>query len=142
MVEFAFSLGIFLAVTVGIIFVCMALLAYEYADFASREATRWASVRGSDCVGMPNCDADQTAIQNYVRGLNYPVVIAGDITVNVTWLQANGTRPQTWTACSGQCNARGNEVQVQVSYPFLMAIPFVASNTLNISSTSTMVISQ
>ena len=40
LLEFAFSLGIFLAVTFGIIFVCLTLFTYEYLNFAAREAAR------------------------------------------------------------------------------------------------------
>jgi len=145
LVEFAISLGIFLAVTLGIIYLCIALFIYEYVDFASREAARWASVRGADCSAsssMPGCGADQSTIQTYVQGLNYPIVNPSNVTVSVTWLNANGTNPETWSPCGGQCNARGNEVQVTVSYPYLLDIPFTGSHSLNLSSTSTMVISQ
>ena len=145
LVEFAISLGIFLAVTVGIMLLCMALYTYEYVDFASREAARWASVRGADCSSsssMPGCGADQSTIQTYVQGLNYPIVNPSNVTVDVTWEAANNTNPQSWTPCSGQCNARGNEVQVTVKYPYLLAIPFVGNQNFTINSTSTMVISQ
>lgn len=149
LVEFAISLGIFLAVTLGIMLLCMALYTYEYVDFASREATRWASVRGADCSSsssMPGCGADKTAIQTYVQKLNYPIVNPSNVTVDVTWLSANGTNPQTWSTCgtspSGGCDDRGNEVQVTVNYPYLLDIPFAGSHNFTINSTTTLVISQ
>jgi Flp pilus assembly protein TadG len=147
LIEFAFSLGIFLALTLGIIYVCIALFTYEYLDFASREAVRWASVRGTDCsqssTTMTDCDAGLTEITQYVKGLNYPVINPNNLTVSVTWLKANGTSPQTWTACTSGCNDRGDEVQVTVSYPaFPLDIPFAGNQSINMSSTATMVISQ
>ncbi|MGC8548077.1 MAG: TadE/TadG family type IV pilus assembly protein [Acidobacteriaceae bacterium] len=151
MVEFAISVGIFFAVTVGLLILCLALFTYEYVDFASQEAVRWAAVRGSKCLStptsstMPDCPVTGSSdIQTYVQGLSYPVVTPGKISVRATWLQSNHTNPETWTTCgSTVCNAPGNEVQVTVSYPFNFGIdiPFVGSFTPNIASTSTMVIS-
>lgn len=147
LIEFAFSLGIFLAATIGILILCMALFSYEYVDFASREAVRWAAVRGSQCINMPTCGANQAAITTYVQGLNYPIINPNNLTVTATWLQAtfnqNNTPPTTtWAACASQCNAPGNEVRVTISYPFSFGIPFVGNFAPTVSSTSQMVISQ
>lgn len=154
LLEFALSLGIFLAATLGLIFLCLALFTYEYVNFASQKAARWAAVRGADCSAdsstMPGCNADTADIQNYVRGLNYPIVTPGNIAVTATWYQVTYTvnsagtgETASWTSCGVvQCNAPGNEVQVNVSYPYTLAIPFAGSHTFTISSTSTMVIAQ
>jgi Flp pilus assembly protein TadG len=150
LVEFAFSLGIFLAVTIGIIMLCMALFTYEYVDFAAREATRWAIVRGNQCSisssSMKYCDATSTDIQTYVQGLNYPLINTNKIQATAQWLQVSYSKTSppvaSWTLCSDQCNSPGNEVQVLVSYPYTMTIPFAGSYSFTISSSSTMVISQ
>ncbi len=149
LVEFAFSLGIFLAVTIGIIMLCMALFTYEYVDFAAREAARWAIVRGNQCSStssMPGCDATSSDIQTYVQDLNYPLINTNNIQATAQWLQVSYSTAippvASWTLCSNQCNSPGNEVQVLVSYPYTMTIPFAGSYSFTISSSSTMVISQ
>lgn len=171
LLEFAFSLGIFLMTTLGIVYLCMALFSYEYVDFAAREGVRWAMVRGSDCYlssSMPGCDSSanesasqitqsQTDIQNYVKGLNYPIIDPTKLTnnINVAWLSetnvtdSSGNTYATWTACTPSsppsgtvCNQPGNEVQVTVSYPISFTIPFFGNFTPTVSSTSRMVISQ
>lgn len=144
LLEFAFSFGIFVAATVGIMILCIALFTYEYVDFASSEAARWASVRGNKCVDMPNCNADSTAIQTYVQGLNYPIVNPSNLKVTATWSSVtyDSNNVATWTACASQCNSPGNDVQVTVTYPYNLDIPFAGDHALNISSTSTLVISQ
>jgi Flp pilus assembly protein TadG len=152
LVEFAFSFGIFIAITFGILVLCWALFTYEYVDFAAREAARWAIVRGGECSltsSMPGCPADQTAISNYVKTLNYPLIDTNNLTVTAGWYQANTYYPSpgsptTWSYCLAGliCNHPGNEVQVTVSYNFAYGIPFFGDFTPTVSSTSTMVISQ
>lgn len=156
LVEFAISLGIFLAVTIGIVFLCVALFTYEYVDYASREAVRWASVRGADCYlstqTMPGCTSAQgasiTDIQNYVKSLDFPLINTDSSVLKVTpsWSQASTTVPVTWTPCGPGtvCNARGNQVQVTVTYTFNLglSIPFVGPFTPTVSSSSQMVIAQ
>jgi hypothetical protein len=53
--------------------------------------------------------------------------------------------PTTGAACTPSatpCNNPGNLVQVTVAYKFLLSIPAVKASTINMSSTSEMVISQ
>ena len=50
LVESALSLGIVIAVLIGIIELTIALYCYNYVAYAAREATRWAMVRGSTCT--------------------------------------------------------------------------------------------
>lgn len=158
LVEFAISLGIFLAITVGLLILCTALFTYEYVDFAAREAARWAAVRGSDChlstSTMPGCTtvtgASPTDIENYVKSLGFPIVNPSNLTVTVNWREltydTSVTPPVTsWGTCTtAPCNQPGDAVQVTVSYPFNLgvSIPFIGSFTPTVSSTSQMVISQ
>lgn len=171
LVEFTIALGIFFALTIGILVVCMGVFTYEYVNFAAREAVRWAAVRGSECYlsshTMPGCSsssgASKTDIQQYVVGLNYPLInpktlsANGYSNINVAWLYntKHGSPPTayaSWVACppsagllQGQaCNDPGDAVQVSVSYPFTQGvyIPFVGSFTPIVSSTSQIVISQ
>ena len=164
LLEFAFSLGIFLLITFGIMYICMALFAYEYVDFAAREGARWAIVRGSDCYlssSMPGCDssANESAkqiaqsaqdIENYVTGLNYPIVNPSQLHVSVQWYSFSYVNDTAqWTACDNAnppdgtvCNQPGNEVQVTASYPLNFNIPLFGKFSPTISNSSQMVISQ
>jgi Flp pilus assembly protein TadG len=142
LVEFALSVLILMAILFGIIETCFGLYACNYVSDAAREATRYAIVRGSSCTGMPDCGATQAQIQTYVSSLTYPGINTSNVTVTVTWLSLNSTPPTAWTACAGQCNAPGNAVQVQVTYPFALNIPSWKKSTVNLNSTSQAVISQ
>lgn len=158
MVEFALSFAIFTMVSVGIMILCMALFTYEYVDYASREAARWAMVRGANCSAlvssMPGCPADETAILNYVQNMNFPLIDKTKLTtstVQATWWQLNeGTNSTTgaayayWSSCGSSpdgCSGPGDQVQVTISYPFSMSIPFFGSFSPYVSSSSQMAIS-
>lgn len=152
-VEFALSVGIYLALTFGVLAVCWALFTYEDVDYAARQAVRWASVRGSQCVyssNMPDCDASGTDIRNFVTQLNYPMIDSANLTVSVKWLAVTYTANPvaglppiaSWSPCSGQCNTPGNEVQVTVSYNSGLDIPLISTFAPQVTSTSAMVISQ
>ena len=149
LLEFALSISIFLAVTFGIMILCMSLFTYEYVDFAAREAVRWAAVRGSDCslnsTTMPDCNASGDQITAYVQSLKYPIVNPANVKVNSVWLKPNASPPTAWTACTSSdstCNAPGDAVKVTVSYQYNFDIPFAGNHPLNLSSTAQMVISQ
>lgn len=142
LVEAAISFGILMSVLIGTFEMCLALYSYHYVSYTAREATRYAIVRGSSsCNNNPNltnCNATSAEIQTWVRGLTFPVINTNNLTVNTTW-------PTTGTACypsSSPCNNPGNLVNVVVTYKFPLGIPFFGSGTLNLSSTSQMVISQ
>lgn len=100
-------------------------------------------VRGSTCTGLTSCNATASQVQAYVQGLNYPIVQPSRLAVTSTWMSRATLTPASWTTCSTTpCNVPGNEVQVQVAYPFTMDIPIVGQISLNLHSTSSMVISQ
>lgn len=162
LVEFALSLGIFLAVTIGIVYVCLALFTYEYVDFAARETARWAAVRGADCYlssqNMPGCTtaagATPTDIQNHVKNLGYPIVNPNNLNVSVSWLSksADANNNAIWVACTppsplpaqgNGCNDPGDAVRVTITDPnYGLAIPFMGNHVIQIGSTVQMVISQ
>ena len=151
LVEMALSCLILMPMLFGIFQLSIGLYCYHYAADAAREATRWAIVRGANCTGNFNstyCSptdglstgADNNDIAQYVRTLGYPY--SGSLTTSTKWCTESGT-PATWTSCStSQNNSIGNQVQVTVSYAFPLVIPFVRTNTLNISSISSMTIVQ
>ena len=150
LVETAVACTILLAVLVGIFKMSMGAYIAHSVSEAAREATRYAIVRGSNCVNLTGCGASNSDIQTFVRGLGFPGIKASKLVTATTWYNvsmdttktpASATLAMCGTAPAG-CNAPGNQVQVQVSYLFSFAIPKYGSKTLTLTSTSAMVISQ
>lgn len=136
------SLVLLLMLFIAIFEICLALYASHFVADAAREASRYAVVRGSSsCTNSPNltnCDVTADQIQIWVRNLGYPGINPQNLTVTTTW-------PSTGSDCypsSSPCNNPGNPVSVQVTYAFPLNIPFWKSATINLSSTSQMVISE
>jgi hypothetical protein len=152
LVEMALVSAIMLSLLFGVIQVCLALYAYNFVCEAAREATRYAMVRGeSSCLiapSFPNCNLNPTTagntVQDFARSLGYPGLNANNLTATATWWSPTGTQPESWTtACTAAtCNAKGHMVEVQVNYAFPLNIPFWKNSTLNLGSTSEMMISE
>lgn len=147
-VEMAVASAVFLAAVFGIVEACWALYAYNFVNEAAREATRYAIVRGGT-YSPNNCTAPGPAtcvaqagntgdIAQYVQSLAYPGIDTTKLTVTTTWPGTVGP------VCTAPCvnNQQGNLVQVMVSYPFSLNVPFVPAATFTVSSTSQLVISQ
>jgi Flp pilus assembly protein TadG len=146
-VEMALSCTVLFALLIGICQLSIGLYSYQFCSDAARQATRWAMVRGSTCkINTPNqtkCNASATDISSYVKGLGYTGIASSSITVTTTWCAASSSTPTTWSTCSsGTTNAPGNLVKVVVSYPLSIQIPFAPKLSLNLGSTSQMVVSQ
>jgi Flp pilus assembly protein TadG len=142
LVEFAVSASLVFIVLFGIIQSCLALYTYNYVSDAARVATRYASVRGQRCSGMPDCGIDNSGIQTLLRGLKYPGIDPNNLATTTTWFSASANPPTTWTSCgAAQCNAPQNAVQVTVTYAFPLHIPYWNNATVSIGSTSQEVIS-
>lgn len=153
MVEMAIASVVLLMMLFGVIVLSLSFYTYNYVSDAAREASRWAIVRGSQCSantpGLDHCGAGQTEIQNYVSSLSYPGIDPSKLTVTANWYSPNyGNGATTWTLCDSKANpcttpnGQGYQVQVTVGYRFPLSIPFWKATTLNVSSTSSMVISQ
>lgn len=152
MVEMAFACTVLVAFMFGI---CQTTLALYYGHFcsdAARQATRYAMVRGStSCTNTPNltnCNATGDQIKTWVRGLGYPAVVSTNVSVTTSWYTASTTEPAkgsttTWALCTtGTCNKPGNLVKVVVGYPVAYSVPFGPTLSLNLTSTSQLLISQ
>jgi Flp pilus assembly protein TadG len=131
-VEFALASVILFTLVFGVMAICLALYSYNVVSEAAREATRYAIVRGSACNSFPNCKVTSDQLNTYVRGLGFPLI-------NVNPLSPTLTAVASWP--NGNNNPQ-SPVQVTVTYKFPLAIPFMPSRTLNMSSTSQMIISQ
>jgi Flp pilus assembly protein TadG len=128
MLEFTVIAVLLLTLVFGIIDFGRALYTYHCISYAAHAATRWASVRGSNCTDS-GCPATPTTIQNYVQQqLAIGIANPTSITVNTTWQSGN--------------NIPGNWVRVQVQYNFQFLLPFLPANLIHMASTSQMVISQ
>ena len=167
-VEFALVLTFILGpMLFGIMDMSRALFAYHFVSEAAREACRYAMVRGSTWSGKGacasttayECDATAANITSYVQG-TVPMGIrvssastyatcpaaapstAGQLSVCTQW---PGTYPGTGTCSStSPGNNPGCYVEVQVQYLFKFTLPFISKNlsTINLQSTSEMVIQQ
>lgn len=129
-VETALSFIVLLTMIFGILLISLALYTYNFIADAAREGTRYAMVRGSTCQGFASaCPATASNVQTYVKGLGFPGIDPAAMTVTTTWPVGNSNIP-------------GNPVRVTVQYNFPLAIPFLTARTLNLTSSSQMVISQ
>jgi len=124
MIEFAVTLPILFALIFCFMETCMALYTYEMISDSAREGTRYAMVRGASCpsTAHPTCEATATQVNTYVSGLGWPNVGGGAVTPNTTYPD-------------GDENV-GSHVQVTVSYAFKIAMPFVPTKSISLSSTS------
>ena len=155
LVEMGFALVGVLSMLFGIFELSMALYSYHFVSEAAREASRFAMVRGSQCAANFSASycsptdgqttgADGGDISHYVNSLGYP--FANKLTATTTWLtpsqDAKGN--EIWTGCGNGagCKNPGSQVQVTVSYPFPLNVPFLKTYTINLASTSSVVISQ
>lgn len=157
LVETGLGMTVYLAFFFAVIQFSYGLYVYNTINEVSREATRWAVVRGTECgrnMSASFCSpyaANSTGavgsdIQNYVQSIGFPGMNKSLITVSTNWYTASTSTPTagnpvTWSLCkSSSCNQPGSQVQVTVSYPVPLPIPFWKNLTLNVSSTSQMVV--
>lgn len=136
MVEFAISSLVTLMVIFGILECSLLLYTYHTVSNAARQASRWAIVRGSDCVAS-TCPADANSVKSYVL-TQVPLLDTAQVNVTTTWSSSNDC---TVTSTSGPAGP-GCIVAVQVSYPFQLHLPFIPISAMTISSTSQMVMSE
>jgi Flp pilus assembly protein TadG len=158
LVEMTLSCLVLIPVLFGIVQLSIGLYCYHYAADAAREASRWAMVRGSTCNTNFNAaycspsdgngtGATQNDISTYVTGLGYPY--SGHLVTNVQWcpvvVTAGPPATSSWPTCSttqAGNNTPGNQVQVQITYAYPLVVPLAGTYTINLHSTSSMVIVQ
>ena len=132
--EFAIVSTIVMALILGIEEFGRALYTYHLVSNAARIGTRYAIVRGTDCVQtLAGCSAATSSqIQTYVRSVS-PMVDSNNLEVTASWSKG----PSCVDAGGAGCL-----VAVQASYTFTSPIPLLNMASIPMSSTSTMVISQ
>ncbi len=133
LVEFAIASTVTLMMIFGIIDYGRGLYTYHLVSNAARAGSRYAIVRGSACT-VAGCPATSDQIQTFVRGLA-PGVDPAQLTVTTSW-------PGNAAGCAGGANDPGCPVTVTVAYPFKFLVRLMPSFTMQMTSASTMVISQ
>lgn len=136
MPETAIVMAVLLAVMFGIIDFGRALYTYGFVAQSAREGARFAIVRGSQCdsTKVSPCPASSSDVQTYVRGLSIGATNASNISATLTWPSCPGAVTGT--------NSPGCVAKVTVTYPFAFIAPFVSTGSINLTSSSQMVISQ
>jgi Flp pilus assembly protein TadG len=122
MAEFSLVATAALIMIFALINCSLVIYDYNFVSYAAREATRYAAVRGSSS----SSPANNTNITNYVIG-EAAGLDPSKVSVSTTW---------------SPNNSPGSAVEVQVQYPFTLSIPFLVNSTVNLSSTSQLVITQ
>lgn len=149
LVEFAVVAIVLFTCIFGIMDCSRALYAYHFTSYAAREATRYATVRGStwgsSCSSATalNCglsSSNANILQSYIQSITPAGINPSSLTVTSTW---PGTAP-SGSACN---TARGNNspgclVEVQVSYSFNYITVLLPTTTLVMKSTSEVTILQ
>jgi len=164
LVEFAFALPLTLMLLIGILEFSRALYAYHFVSYAARASTRWASVRGSNCLKLTGgCPAAGSDIFAFVRGIAPPglyvasnsgctTTTVGCLTINCPTC-SNSSKDFIWPGTSpsstaSDCtsggtyppNSPGCVVVVQVEYTWSPGVPLIPY-TLVLTSTSQYTIS-
>jgi Flp pilus assembly protein TadG len=136
LVEFALVVPIFLLLLLAVIEFGRFILAYEAANHAVREGTRYAIVHGYYSIApagpspaspdnaCPPTTVSTTAVSNVVQQNAYTLPPA--TTIAVCW--PDGT------------NLRGNRVSVSADFPFRVLFPLVPLPPLTIHAESTLVV--
>jgi Flp pilus assembly protein TadG len=137
LVEQALVLTFLLAVLFGIIDFGRALYTYHFVSNAAREATRWASVRGTKSQ-LPGSPVGQPDVQAFVANVAGMGLDPTKITTTATWTPA----PYDAGGCKGAVNSPGCLVEVQVKYQYTFMFPFLPASPFTMQSTSQMIISQ
>jgi len=90
------------------------------------------------------CQASPTDIANYVANRDFPGIGIKASDVCVEYFPSSSLPASATQTCNPNSspNAAGDIVQVTISYPFSIPLPFLANYTWNLISTSQMVIAQ
>jgi Flp pilus assembly protein TadG len=130
LIEFSATLGVMFTFVYVLMQICMALYTYGMISECAREATRWASVRGSTCKtsGGSSCTATTTTVANYAKGLGFPNIGGSALNPVASYPDTN--------------EAPGSRVKVTITYPYTVNLPFVPKQTLSLQVSSEMYILQ
>ena len=155
MIEFAVSIIVLFMLVFGVVGIAMAFYTYEVMNQYARDASRYAIVHGNGCNSPINgncsiatsctgggtsftCSDADSALKTYLNHQIYPGINGTQLQVTTTYTHAPGLT----TCFATNCNGAGDQVTVDVAYPYLYNIPFIPSRLITMHGASTMVISQ
>lgn len=161
--EYAMVFMIFLGLIFGISGFGHALFVYHHLDHVTKEATRYASVRGATCGNDSSCvasnsasgtagptnQADVTAFINSItpQSIDYTQFIVQTCGVSGQGMCPGSTTVSSAANCDPSAAPPGLQnnpsciVKVTVTYPYTFVFPvFGAAGTINMSSTSQLII--
>jgi Flp pilus assembly protein TadG len=139
MPEMAVAAVCFFALLFGIIDCGRALYTYGFVGQIAREGARWWIVRGTtSCTNsngqLNDCNATTAQVTSYVQSLSEGATKAPSIQVSPAPLSCpNGATAAASPGCT---------ISVKVTYPFTFMMGYLPHATINMSSTSEMVVSQ
>jgi Flp pilus assembly protein TadG len=148
--EFSLSCMIVLVSILAILDFSRVMYIDHYLASTAREATRYAMVRGSTwsskataaCATVTafSCNASADDVKSFVTSITPNGVNTANLTVTTTWpgLTASGAS----CAIAQGANSPNCVVTVQISYPFSFFTPFLLNIPLELTSTSSVTISQ
>jgi len=120
--ESALCFTVFLMIVFGVIDFGRVLFAYNFTAFAAREGSRYAMTHGSTSKSPATSDTVKTTVTNQAVGLT-----TSAITVTTTWTPDKNP---------------GSSVKVKVQYAFNSIVPYFPLSSMNVASTSQMVVLQ
>ncbi len=123
-VEFASVVMVFLMIAFVTMKLALAVYNYNMICSAAREAARYAITHGPNSPNPASIAEIQQVAVDAAPGLS---LSASNVTVN--WL-------------NGPSLPSRKDAQVQVTYPYTLRLPFMASRTLTLRSTSQMLAAQ
>jgi len=161
--EYALVFMIFLGLIFGISGFGHALFVYHHLDHVTKEATRYASVRGATCANDSSCVASNSAsgtagptnqadVTAYIDNITPQSIDYTKFAITSCGVSDKGMcSGSTTLSNSGNCdpspssgglaNNPGCIVSVTIQYPYTFVFPvFGAAGTVNMSSTSQLII--
>ena len=147
LVEYAFSVIIFLTLMFGISSFGTALYAYHFVNNIAKEATRWAAVNSYNCGSngdnscngtwpMNNGQAQLSDVDSFVKNHTPPGIDSTKITTSGCGLNGSTTcADSTPDACKTgnvnfvAVNSTGCTVQVRVAYAMTFVFPLLPKTT-------------
>lgn len=137
MIEFALVSTVMMTFILVVMQLCIALYTYGMICESAREATRWAATRGATCQTplSTSCTANATSVSNYAKGLGFPNIGGGTVTVNTT---PNVMFPDTYNGTANCQTPSVCRVVVSVTYTMPITMPLVPKNAIALSTISKM----
>jgi Flp pilus assembly protein TadG len=130
LIEFSATLSVLMTFVYVLMQISMLLYTYGMISECAREASRYASVRGSTCQtsSSTSCTATTTSVSSYATGRGFPNLGGSVLSATTTYPDGN--------------EAPGSRVRVQITYPYSVSLPLVQKRTISLEVASEMYIVQ